>query len=328
MEDIPSLTGSQTETSVPFARRVLRGGVLFGAVPYAAITMLLAVGQRQMLYHPLPSSGLAVDECGLASTASDVTLTTTDGLTLHGWLLAAEADPGAEAAGSQAQAEAAESSLVIYFPGNASNRGGRIADLCDFTRLGCDVLIFDYRGYAENAGSPTEAGITADARAIWQFAVEELNRDPGEILLFGESLGGAVGIELAAWLSRQGTPPAALITNATFDSIPDLAAAHYPVLPLRWLVWDRWGSIDRIGEVTCPLLMFHGTADTLIPIEHGRRLFAAAPDRSADGIAKRFVPIEGAGHNDIPVSRLREEVRQVLDAQRGKREQFSHSGAR
>jgi uncharacterized protein len=312
MDDFQSLTDSQTEPSVPFGRRLLRGGVLFGAVPYAAITMLLAVGQRQLLYHPMPSSGLPVAECGLASTASDVTLTSTDGLTLHGWLLNAEANRRAEAAGSQVQQGVADLPLVIYFPGNASNRRGRINDLCDFTRLGCDVLIFDYRGYAENAGSPTEAGITADSRSIWQFAVEELNRDPGEILLFGESLGGAVAIDLAAWLSRQGTPPAGLITNATFDSIPDLAAAHYPVLPLRWLVWDRWGSIDRIGEVTCPLLMFHGTADTLIPLEHGRRLFAAAPDRSADGITKTFVPIANAGHNDIPVSRLRQEVRRLM----------------
>src|SRR5690606_19443644 len=181
------------------------------------------------------------------------------------------------------------------------------------TDLGCDVLIFDYRGYAENAGSPSEAAMVSDARAIWQFAVDEIDRNPREIVLFGESLGGAVAIELAAWLSRQGTPPAGLITNATFDSIPDLAAAHYPLFPLRWLVWDRWGSVERIGQVTCPLLMFHGTADTLIPIEHGRRLFSAAPDRSADGIAKRFVPIEGAGHNDIPVSRLREEVLRLLE---------------
>src|SRR5690606_3218023 len=180
------------------------------------------------------------------------------------------------------------------------------------TDLGCDVLIFDYRGYAENAGSPSEAAMVSDARAIWQFAVDEIDRDPGEIVLFGESLGGAVAIELAAWLSRQGTPPAGLITNATFDSIPDLAAAHYPVLPLRWLVWDRWGSIDRIGAVTCPVLMCHGTRDALIPIAHGRRLFEAAPDRSAGGVAKTVVPIENAGHNDNPVSRLREEVQAFL----------------
>jgi uncharacterized protein len=297
-------------------RRLLRGGVMFGVVPYAAITLLFAVGQRQLLYHPLPSSGLAVAACGLANKASDVTLTTADGLTLHGWLIDAEPISSSNAAGSQQQPTAVTDPLVIYFPGNASHRGGRISDLCDFTRLGCDVLIFDYRGYAENAGSPSEAALSGDARAVWKFAVEELDREPEEIVLFGESLGGAVAIDLAAWLSQQEAPPAGLITNATFDSIPSLAAAHYPVFPLRWLVWDTWQSVDRIGEVTCPVLMFHGTADTLIPIEHGRRLFAAAPVRSADGIAKTFVPIEGAGHNDIPVSRLREEVGAFVDVQR------------
>jgi uncharacterized protein len=295
-------------------RRLLRGGVMYGVVPYAAITLLFTIGQRQLLYHPMPSSGLAVAACGLANSASDVTLTTADGLTLHGWLIDAEPISGSDAAGSQQQPTAGTDPLVIYFPGNASHRGGRLSDLCDFTRLGCDVLIFDYRGYAENAGSPSEAALAADARAVWKFAVEELNREPEEIVLFGESLGGAVAIDLAAWLSRQETPPAGLITNATFDSVPSLAAAHYPLFPLRWLVWDTWQSVDRIGEVACPVLMFHGTTDTLIPIEHGRRLFAAAPDRSACGIAKSFVPIEGAGHNDIPVSRLREEVQGLFES--------------
>jgi uncharacterized protein len=316
MDDVQTLTAPGLERSTPLARRMLRGGVLFGVFPYAAITLLFTIGQRQLLYHPLASRELSVAECGLANSATDVTLSTTDGLTLHGWLLDAEPLPGAEAAGSQVLQGSADRPLVIYFPGNASHRGGRVNDLCDFTHLGCDVLIFDYRGYAENAGSPTEAALTADSRAVWQYAVDQLGRKPGEVVLFGESLGGAVAVELAAWLSRRGTPPAGLITNATFDSIPALAAAHYPVLPLRWLVWDRWGSVDRIGEITCPVLMFHGTQDTLIPFEHGRRLFAAAPDRCADGVAKRFVPIENAGHNDIPVSRLREEVREILDLRR------------
>jgi uncharacterized protein len=295
-------------------RRLLRAGVLFGVVPYAAITLLFAVGQRQLLYHPTTSTRLMVADAGLAGETEDVTLTTADGLTLHGWLIDGSPAPAAPLADPQQEQLAAGCPLVIYFPGNASHRGGRVNDLGDFSRLGCDVLIFDYRGYAENDGSPSQAALTADARDIWRFAVKDLHRAPEEIVLFGESLGGAVAIDLAAWLSRQGTPPAGLITNATFDSIPSLAAAHYPVFPLRWLVWDRWSSVDYISHVTCPLLMFHGTADTLIPLDHGRRLFAAAPACSTCDIAKRFVPIENAGHNDIPVRRLEEEVRAFLES--------------
>ena len=192
------------------------------------------------------------------------------------------------------------------------HRLNRLNDLRDFTALGCDVLIFDYRGYGENPGSPSEAVLTRDARDIWQFAVDQLQVEPGRILLFGESLGGAVAVRLAQMLCREGTPPAGLITNATFASMPRLATWHYPLFPLGWLVWDRWPSVECIPHVTCPLLMFHGTNDQIVPCGHGRELFAAAPDCSINGCEKTFVEIAGAGHNDVPVSRLRKNVQELL----------------
>lgn len=295
------------------ARRAVRFCCLFLVVPYLGIVVLFALGQRQLLYAPQSSAPLTAAQCGLdASAARDVTIQTDDGILLHGWLLNGLSPVARDSETPDAAGET--NPLVLYFPGNASHRAGRINDLCDFTRLGCDVLIFDYRGYAENDGSPSEAAMTADARRIWEFAVGALETAPREVILFGESMGGAVAIHLASSLCRQGTPPAALVTNATFDSVPSLSTYHYPLFPFRWLVWDRWPSIERIDEVTCPILMFHGAADSLIPIQHGQRLFRAAPAQSVDGIPNRFVAISGAGHNDIPIARLEEELRRLLSS--------------
>lgn len=293
-------------------RRIVRSLFLYAVVPYMTLTILFTLFQRRLIYHLTPSPPLLVANAGFPGDAArDVTLTTDDGLTLHGWLLKADT------ARRHTQSDVAKSTepstpLVFYFPGNAMHRGGRVNDLRDFTALGCDVLIFDYRGYGENPGSPSETAMASDARAIWRLAVDELHVDPSRILLFGESMGGAVAVRLAQELCNEQTPPAGLITNATFASMPRLAACHYPLFPFRWLVWDRWTSVDRMPHVTCPVLMFHGTADQIVPIEEGRELFTAAPQCSTEGCEKTFVEIHGAGHNDIPVNRLRDHVFQLL----------------
>jgi hypothetical protein len=104
---------------------------------------------------------------------------------------------------------------------------------------------------------------------------------------------------LAAERCVAGTPPGGLVLRATFSSLSDAAAYHYPWLPVRWLLVERYPSVERMPQVTCPILHVHGRQDSIIPIELGRRLFDAAPPRSAGGIAKRFVELPSAGHNDI-----------------------------
>ena len=311
---IDSTTDRRTEktSSVRCAvRRLPRLVGVYVLVPYLAVTLLFTLVQRRILYHATPSPPLAVAATGLpAGAAEDVTITSEDGLTLHGWLLKSERIE------HSTETSAPKSPLVLYFPGNAQHRFGRLNDLQDFTALGCDVLIFDYRGYAENDGSPNETAIASDALAIWDYAVKSLRVEPERLFLFGESLGGAVAVRLAQTLCERQTPPAGLITNATFASVPRLAARHYPLFPFRWLVLDRWPSVERIGEVTCPLLMFHGSADEIVPIDEGRRLFTAAPDCSHDGCRKTFVEIHGAGHNDVPIRRLQEHVARLLSVVR------------
>ncbi len=160
---------------------------------------------------------------------SDVAIDARPGLTLHGWRFhppGALPTPGALPEGEPRL-------LVLYFPGNGGCRRDRISDCRDFTQLGCEVLLFDYRGYGENGGSPSEANIAADARRVWAYATQELQFPPARILVFGESLGGAVATRLVAELSRGGESPAALLLNSTFSSLADVVRWHYPAIPLQ-----------------------------------------------------------------------------------------------
>jgi fermentation-respiration switch protein FrsA (DUF1100 family) len=161
------------------------------------------------------------------------------------------------------------------------------------------VFIFDYRGYGENAGSPTEEALSADAQSVWEYATDERKIAPDRFILYGESLGGGVAVRLASELSEAGTPPGALILRSTFTSLVDMGSHHYPWLPVRLVMVDRFPSAERIPAVTCPILQIHGARDTIIPIKFGRRLFETAPEASATGIPKRFVELPKADHNDV-----------------------------
>ncbi len=282
-----------------WTRRTFRWLFLFVVVPYVAIVTLFTLNQRSLIYHPSRVASLS------AESARDVTLTTDDGLQLHGWLLSEHPH--------DTRLPNETPPLLIYFPGNAQHRGVRRHDLQEFARLGFDVLIFDYRGYGENPGSPSEPAMKADARLVWQFAIDELMKTPERIVIYGESLGGAVATNLAAEMCEQSTPPAALITNASFASLAGTVAWHYPWAPFRYLLWDHWPSHERMPHVTCPVLMFHGVQDDIVPLSQGQELFASASDVSAIDIPKSFVVLPHSGHNDIPVSTLRYEIESLTD---------------
>ena len=113
----------------------------------------------------------------------------------------------------------------------------------------------------------------------------------------GSSLGSAVSVRLAKELCEEGTPPGALILESPFTTLPDAAAALYWFIPARYMVVEKYPSIDHIKLVTCPLLVLHAEDDEVVPFRQGERLFGAAPDASASGIAKRFVAFSCGGHN-------------------------------
>lgn len=217
----------------------------------------------------------------------DAWFTSPDGLRLHGWY-AGRDDPRA---------------VVLFCHGNAGNVTHRAETLYTLNeRLGASVLIFDYRGYGRSQGKPDEEGILADARAARAWLAERAGVAEQDVVVMGRSVGGAVAVDLAA---RDGAR--ALVLESTFTSIPDLAAHHYPWLPVGRLLRTRLDSLSKIRDYHGPLLVSHGDADTIVPYRFGRRLFDAANE------PKQFFPIPGGDHNDFPPRGYYEVLVEFLD---------------
>ncbi len=247
------------------------------ALLVVALLLLLAwLLQRSLIY--FPSGGAPGPVETVLPGGEAVAFVTEDGLELGAWFLPAPQQPGTKRTVSAA---------VLVFNGNGGNRALRAPLAKALATNGIGVLLFDYRGYGGNPGSPSEEGLALDARAAVGYLEGRADVDPGRIVYFGESLGAAVAVSLAAE-----RPPAALILRSPFTSLVDMAGAHYPFLPAGWLLKDRFTSMEKIGGIEAPLLVVVGTADSLVPPEQSRRLFAAA------GRAERLLEIAGADHND------------------------------
>ena len=252
-----------------------------------AIVALVASGllalvwsqQRRLIY--FPSRGPVPPAAAVLPNGQDVVLETDDGIRLGAWYFPV---PGGGPA-------------VLVCNGNGGDRSGRVELAAALNRMGLSVLLFDYRGYGANPGKPSEDGTAADARAAQAW----LAAQPGveKIVYFGESLGAAVAVGLA--VER---PPAALILRSPFTSLPDVGAMHYPWLPVRLLLTDRYPSIDRIGSVHVPVMVIAGDRDDIVPETLSRRLYDAANE------PKRYVLVPGAGHNDPELL----DGRQMLDS--------------
>jgi fermentation-respiration switch protein FrsA (DUF1100 family) len=269
------------------------------AISYLIVLFMLAFFQRSLIYLPSRAPRIEAADAGLGTgRVSTVTLDTDDGLRLRGWYVLPDGSPTGSLVEDDVYPDHG-GPVILYFSGNAGNRAYRTQDFELLAELGCHVLVFDYRGYGDNAGSPSEERLAADAHAVWRYAAETRGIAADRLILLGESLGGGVAVRLAAELSEAGTPPGGLILRATFSSLVDAAAYHYPWLPVRLLMIDRFPSADRIPRVTCPILHIHGSRDQIVPIQLGRKLHAAAREQSSTGIAKRFVQLPNAGHNDI-----------------------------
>jgi len=238
------------------------------------LTGLLALiwaGQRRLMYFPFGAVPSPRD-AGLPD-AEPVTFATGDGLTLQGWFVPAP-DPPARF-------------TVIVFNGNAGNRAHRATFAAALRRHDVAVLLFDYRGFGGNPGRPTEWGLALDARAARTYLLGRPDVDPSRIVYFGESLGTAVAVDLATE-----HPPAALILRSPFASMAEVGQVHYPFLPVRWLLRDRFAAADVIARVTSPLLVIAGERDAIVPLAQSRRLYDAARE------PKQMVVIPGADHND------------------------------
>jgi len=254
----------------------------------ALALVLLWLLQRSMIYFPFGSVPEPAS-VGLPD-AEPVTMATADGETLQGWWVAAQAAP--------AQGRA----TVIVFNGNAGNRGYR-ADLARGLRArGLNVLLFDYRGFGGSTGGPSEEGLAEDARAVRAYAASRPGVDPSRLVYFGESLGSAVAVGLAVE-----APPAALVLRSPFTSLSDVGQLHYPFLPVRRLLRDRFPSLDRIERVAAPVAVIAGDRDGIIPIAQSRAIFDAARE------PKSWTVVEGADHNDASLAHGRSVIDAILD---------------
>jgi fermentation-respiration switch protein FrsA (DUF1100 family) len=238
---------------------------------YLLLMVFVFFTQSSMLYFPeLPSRKITTTPDRYDLRYEDVELITEDGLRLHGWFLPAQ-NPRA---------------TLLFFHGNAGNISHRMESLEIFHNLGMEVLIFDYRGYGQSEGQPSEKGIYLDAEAAWRYLTETREIPPRRILLFGRSLGAAIASNLA-----RDRRPMGLIMESAFTSATDLAASLYPFLPVRLLSRFHYDNRDNLQAVTAPVLVAHSREDEIIPYAHGRQLFSAAAE------PKAFLEMRG-GHND------------------------------
>jgi fermentation-respiration switch protein FrsA (DUF1100 family) len=202
----------------------------------------------------------------------DAWFTSADGTRLHGWYVPHE-QPRA---------------VVLFCHGNAGNVAtwaGVLKTLHD--RIGVTVMAFDYRGFGRSEGTPSEAGVLADARAARAWLASRTRLEQRQIVLMGRSLGGAVAIDLAAKDGARG-----LIVESSFTSMPEVGHVAVPWLPVRAMMQTEFNSVAKIGQYHGPFLQSHGTADQLIPFVMGQRLHRAANE------PKQFVSIPGGDHND------------------------------
>jgi hypothetical protein len=242
-------------------------GIAFGS--YAAMVGALYLGQRRLLYRP-DNRRPALD--GLAALEfREAALTTRDGLRLLAWY----------------RPPCSGRPAIVYFHGNGGHIGYRRERLARFAAEGYGVLTPEYRGYGGNPGRPTEAGLCEDGRAALDF----LGRGgiaADRLVLYGESLGAGVAVRLAAERRVAG-----LVLEAPPSCVAEVAQCHYPFVPARWLVRDRFDALSAIGRVAARVLVTHGERDRVVPVRFGRALLEAASPPKEGWFAPE------AGHEDL-----------------------------
>jgi fermentation-respiration switch protein FrsA (DUF1100 family) len=222
---------------------------------------------------PRAEEGRTVARC------EDVWLAAEDGVRLHAWFCA----PHAARGGALAPVETDRA--LLYLHGNAGNISHRRDIIDSLAALPAHVLALDYRGYGRSHGEPTEQGLYRDALAAWEYLTKARGFAETRVAVFGESLGGAVAVDLASRVR-----PCALVLQSTFTSVADMAAEVMPFIP-RFLLRTKMDSAAKIARARSPVLVIHSPADEVVPYKFGRRLYDAAPE------PKQFYEIKDAPHN-------------------------------
>ncbi len=267
-EDARSIAAQARARGAGSWRRTLRRLAMLAVCGFILLLVAMMFMEESLVFFPSRAAYGRWRRPGV----DEVEFQSTDGTRLYGWYLP-HPQPRA---------------VLLFACGNAGNityRAERLEQLRQDLKL--TVFAFDYRGYGRSEGQPSEAGILLDARAARSWLAQRAGVAEQEIVLMGESLGGGVMVDLAGRDGARG-----LILENTFTSLPDVAAYHYPWIPVRLLMRNRLDSLAKIRSYHGPLVQCHGDADQIIPFAIGRKLFDAANQ------PKRFVHLPGHDHND------------------------------
>jgi fermentation-respiration switch protein FrsA (DUF1100 family) len=248
--------------------QLLKTLVIAAVVFYVVSIAVMYFAQRRFIYFPDPTRTLP-HAAGLANVLEQI-IATPDGEKIVAWY--GKAAPGQP--------------TLLYFHGNGGALELRAERIAKYLDRGRGLFMMSYRGYSGSTGSPSEAGNIADAKLAYDALIEG-GVSPDDIILYGESLGTGVAIEVAAEKKVAG-----VILDSPFTSIIERAGQLYPWLPVSLLLQDRYDSIRRIRDVHVPIFILHGEADDVVPVEMGRQLFQAANE------PKEIKTLAGAGHAD------------------------------
>lgn len=249
-----------------------KGALVPGWVYAALAGMFLWLGlrwfERTMLY--APDRTLWAHPYSYGIKFEEVYLRAADAVKVHAWWVPAEKVKPA----------------ILFCHGNAGNMSNRVDKIRIFHDLGASVMVFDYRGFGRSSGKPSEQGTYRDAEAAYEHLTKVRGVDPKDIVIYGESLGCAVAVEMAARRKA-----GALVIESPFTSVVDMGEVVLPWLPARWIVKFRYDNLAKIGKVACPLLVMHSPGDDIVPYAMGRKLFEAASE------PKEFFALRG-DHNE------------------------------
>ena len=244
------------------------------SLAYLLVVVALVFMENQMIY---PAPKFPAGNWKPSFEHEDVEFTSADGTKIHAWLM-------------RTKVEREIPRYVLYCHGNAENvaHASGWAGIGLMTMLECNVMVFDYRGYGKSEGSPNEAGIKLDAERALDVFCDEMEIEPTEVILIGQSLGGAVATHLAATKGCK-----ALVLQRTFSSLPDVAASKYPWIPVRWLMQNNFNSAVAIKDYKGPVFQSHGEADSIVPIRFGEKIHANTSHE-----LNKFLRLPRIGHND------------------------------
>jgi len=251
-----------------FIKRVL-GWILALTLTYAVFIFTLGAVQKYLMYFPDPATTNPVEWA--LKEMQPFEATTTDGLKLTSWYVAPR-KPG--------------KFTIVFFQGNNGHLGYRNYKVRPWIEHGYGVLMVGYRGFG-NPGSPSEQGLYTDGRAAID-ALKARGTPDKAMVLYGESLGTGVAVQMATEYDASG-----IILESPFTSTVDVAADRYPLVPVGFLLRDKYESIKKIKDVHMPLLLMHGEADQVVPVKFGKMLFEAANE------PKQAEYFPDVGHYDV-----------------------------